>query len=128
MRRIVGAIACLVGVAVLIVAGLAWAQQVDSVQQGSTITTGTGSTFQQVLPANNIRRGCTIQNPSTHNMNVFWGPIASAVPTTATSGNSFVLLANAANAFNCGVSPGIVIRSQISINGTSGDAYIYSEQ
>lgn len=105
---------------------LAWcliasAQTVDTLQQGSTISVT--NTYQQVLARSDIRRGCLLQNNGTHNMLVYFGPIANA-----TTSNGLTLLANAANSISCWTGGGAFIKSQVSITGTAGDAYVFSEQ
>jgi hypothetical protein len=83
------------------------------------------NTFQSVIPAvvggvAEQRASCTIQNNGTHTMYVFAGPIASATLT-----NSIQL--SAGQFFYCyaGVT---VISDQISIAGTSGDAFYAAYQ
>lgn len=94
----------------------------------TTITTT--NTFQSIFAASSnpkaqggtgaVRSSCTVQNNGTHTMYVYFGPIASA--TTATS----VQLA-AAQSLNCNVGP-VVLSDQISITGTSGDAFYAVQQ
>jgi hypothetical protein len=88
----------------------------------STIGTG-GSTFQSVFAAptgNQRRNACVLQNNGTHTMSVFFGPIASA-----TTGNSVAL--SAGQSVQCNVG-GIALQDQVSITGTSGDAFYAAQQ
>jgi len=118
MKR--GWIVALFGMLLIASPAPALAQQVDSTQSSSTVSVT--NTFQQVLPQNDTRRGCTVQNKGSNNMFVFFGPIASA-----TTNNSFLLLPAAGNSVSCNL-PGGTIRSQVSITGTGGDRYVFSEQ
>lgn len=81
------------------------------------------NTFQSIWTAstnNRGRAGCTVQNNGTNAMYVFFGPIASA-----TIGKSVKLAAGLA--VNC-VGSGIVLQDQVSITGTSGDAFFAAQQ
>ena len=111
----------------------AWAQAfqpqgapVTTTQAGSTIAVT--NTFQQVLapvyPLGTppvLRQGCLVQNNGSHTMYVFFGPIASA-----TTAKSFQLTAG--QGIGCATGSGAVLQDQVSITGTSGDAYGYSAQ
>lgn len=66
------------------------------------------------------RTACTIQNNGTNTMWVFFGPIASA-----TKGSSVVLAAGQATFCNSG---NVVLKDQVSITGTSGDAFYAARQ
>jgi hypothetical protein len=66
------------------------------------------------------RASCTVQNNGTHTMYVFFGPIASA-----TTGTSVALAAG--QAVNCSVG-GTVLQDQVSITGTSTDAFFAAQQ
>jgi|HubBroStandDraft_3_1064219.scaffolds.fasta_scaffold02312_6 hypothetical protein len=94
----------------------------------STIGTG-GSTFQSVFAASGaqanpatlkLRAACTLQNNGTHNMQVFFGPLASATTT-----NSVVLTAGQSVSCNVG---GVTLQDQVSITGTAGDAFYAAQQ
>lgn len=94
---------------------------VTSTNNSSTIAVT--NTFQSIWIANITNRGragCTIQNNGTHNMYVFFGPIASA-----TLSNSVIITAG--NPTYCGFG-GIVLQDQVSITGTSGDAFFAAQQ
>lgn len=82
------------------------------------------NTFQSIWAVStNVRgrAGCSVQNNSASNvMYVFFGPIASA--TTASS----VKLA-VGQSVGCVVG-GIVLQDQVSITGTSGDAFFAAQQ
>ena len=92
-----------------------------------TITTT--STFQKIFPATALdtqssgpgvlpsRRGCTIQNNSTHTMYVTEG----LGVTASTTGNSAQISGGAT--FYCGALGGPVLSGEIDITGTSGDAF-----
>lgn len=109
----------------LLIAGPAFAQSVvldsNSIQPNASSTIASTNVFQQVWPANGGRKSCTIQNNSTHTMFLYLGPIVNATTT-----NSAQLLASGGSA-NCNVGP-IVSSDQISITGTSGDAFYANQQ
>lgn len=116
---------------------LLWALVVPSYAQNPVVTTpyavtssnnsstiSVTNTFQSIWVANTGNRGragCTIQNNGTHNMNVFFGPI-----TNATLNNSIVIAAN--GGYVLCVNGGIVLQDQVSITGTSGDAFFAAQQ
>jgi hypothetical protein len=92
----------------------------------ASTTIASTNTFQSVFAASQQtvrtlntlvgRQGCIIQNNSaSNNMFIFPGPIANA--STVTS----LTLAKGLT-FNCQIG-GIVLQDQISITGTSGDAF-----
>lgn len=86
-------------------------------------TVAVTNTFQSIWAANTGNRGragCTLQNNGTNNMRVFFGPI-----TNATANNSIVMVPGAA--VYCQVF-GIVLQDQVSITGTSGDAFFAAQQ
>lgn len=91
---------------------------------------GTTNTFQSlslaVVPPNR-RNGCLIQDNGSNTMYVFFGPIGSATkaasyqlipPGTGIQGGSV----------SCATGGGGVLQDQISITGTSGDAFAASTQ
>lgn len=89
----------------------------------STVTSGTISvtnTFQSVLAASATRKGCLMQNNGTHLMYLYNGPNASATLT-----NTFQI--QPGQPFSCNA-PGVVITDNISLTGTSGDAFVVSAQ
>lgn len=95
---------------------------VTSNNQSSTITTT--NTFQQIFPAstgNTGRSSCTIINRGTHAMEVFFGPIASA-----SLGVNTVPLAVGDKVY-CSIG-NIVLKDQVSITGTIGDAFFAAQQ
>ena len=100
-----------------------WAQVTPwnrpSTNASSTIAST--STFQNIWAANPGRSGCTIQNNGTHTMYVFFGPIANA--TLANSAQ----VASGASIY-CAGQFGVVLRDQVSITGTSGDAFYANGQ
>lgn len=73
------------------------------------------NTFQSLWASNSARGGCSIQNNGANSMWVFFGPIANASKAT-----SVVLAANQSLA--CAQS-GVSATDQVSITGTSGDAF-----
>ncbi len=85
-----------------------------STVNSSTTVTATG-VFQSFWAANSQRMGCTVQNKGGNSMYVFFGAIADA-----TTGKSVILLAN--QAVNCSEN-GTVLRVQVSVTGTIGDAF-----
>lgn len=82
------------------------------------------NTFQSIWTASTNTRGragCTVQNNSASAaMYVFFGAIASA-----TTGKSVKLAAGQAVSCNSG---GTVLQDQVSITGTSGDAFYAAQQ
>ena len=121
----------------LIIAALLWAigasfafAQSPVQTQPKGVTTGNYSgtiavtnTFQSVLAASSATTGrlaCAIQNNGTNSMYVYFGPIANA--TTAKS----VKLA-VGQSVNCN-SGNVVLKDQVSITGTSGEAFYASQQ
>jgi hypothetical protein len=99
---------------------------VASTNDSSTISVT--NTFQALFTQNSNttvntlrgRTGCTIVNYGTHTMYVFFGPIANATLT-----NSIQLAAN--QPVYC-ASFGNVLTDQVSITGTSGDAFFAAQQ
>jgi hypothetical protein len=98
----------------------------NSVNASGTISVT--NTFQSVFaaattaPGSQVARiGCFLQNNGTHTMYVYFGPIASA-----TIGASVVLQAGAN--VSCATSTGGVLADQVSITGTSGDAFFAAAQ
>ena len=108
-------------------------------QQGSPVTTfpapassvdasgtiASTNVFQSVFaskigsPASQTRHNCAIQNNGSHTMYVFFGPIASA-----TEPKSYQLAAGLL--IYCSGPSGITLQDQVSITGTSGDAFTAS--
>lgn len=89
--------------------------------QSSTITVT--NTFQSIFLAsttNTGRSSCTVQNNGANSMWVFFGPIANA-----TQGASIKLAAGQATYCNNGP---VVLKDQVSITGTSGDAFFAAQQ
>jgi|SRR6202035_5013672 len=87
----------------------------------STITVT--DTFQSIWVKDTSTRGrtaCTIQNNGSNTMWVFFGPIANA-----TKGSSIVLIAGRATFCNSG---NVILKDQVSITGTSGDAFYAARQ
>lgn len=105
---------------------------VTSVDASSTITVT--NTFQSVFTAAGgtgsaraARQGCLIQNNGSNTMWVFAGPIANATKAT-----SFQLIAPTTGvqggSFSCATGGGGILQDQISITGTSGDAFTAKRQ
>ena len=89
----------------------------------TTITSGTitlTDTFQSVLAASTNRRGCTIQNQSTHTMYAYFGPNGSA--TKAAS-----LQVSAGQTLYCSFTQGVAA-DNVSLTGTTGDAFVVNSQ
>lgn len=82
------------------------------------------NTFQSIQAANtsNTRKGCLIQNNGSNTMWVFFGPIGSA-----SKGASYQIAPASASAagqaISCANGAGGVAQDQVSITGTSGDAF-----
>lgn len=84
----------------------------------STITSG--GTYQSLWSANAARNGCTVQNNGTHTMYVFFGPIASAT-------HALSVELSAGQSVTCQVG-GLVLQDQVSIDGTTSDAFYANQQ
>lgn len=94
---------------------LAQTYPVRSYNLSGTITVT--NTFQTVQAQNQNRASCTIQNNGTHTMYVYFGSGVSA--TTASSANIA-----AGGSVNCMTPTGnLILTDQVSITGTSGDAF-----
>lgn len=78
------------------------------------------NTFQSVLSETRGRASCMVQNNGSNSMYVYFGAIASA-----TLANSVKLAAGQAVSCTAG---GVVLTDQVSITGTSADAYYAAEQ
>lgn len=94
------------------------------VQIPSTNLSGTiavTNTFQSIQAVSNVRGGCSIQNNGTHTMYIYFGAIANS-----TTGASATLIAG--QSLNCLVGSNYVLKDQVSITGTSGDAFFANFQ
>ena len=80
------------------------------------------NTFQSIQAQKNNRLGCTVQNLGANAMYVYFGSIAGAATTASAK-------LNAGQSVNCTLA-GInyVLRDQVSITGTSGDAFFANFQ
>ncbi len=118
MNKLVIAAMCLIGLAIF--AGHLSAQPVGRlVTNNISSTIASTNVFQSVQAAAVGRSGCTIQNQSTANsMWVFFGPIASATKAT-----SIILDSTHGLTVSCAVPFEGVLTDQVSITGTSGDAF-----
>jgi hypothetical protein len=111
-------------VAVLFSATLAFAGPAPTTSLNLSGTIGATSTFQSIQAQNLNRIGCTIQNngSSGNAMYVFFGPKANA-----TTGASIKL--STGQSVRCNSSAtGYVLPDQVSIAGTSGDAFFANFQ
>lgn len=79
-------------------------------------TLAASSTFQSIAAYDVNRSACLVQNNSANKMYVYFGPIANA-----TTGASVVL--DIGKSVSCNNGP-IVATDQVSISGTSGDAFL----
>lgn len=95
-------------------------QPVPRISNNNSGSVSVTNTFQSIWVANVNRLSCTIQNNGTHNMYVFFGPIANATLT-----NSVILLPTLP--LNCQIF-GVILSDQVSITGTSGDAFFAAQQ
>lgn len=89
----------------------------------SSGTVTSGGTFQSIwsaAPSGRLRKSCTVQNNGTHNMYVYFGPIASATDATA------VTLASG-QSVSC-VAGGGTLQDQVSVDGTTADAFFAAQQ
>ena len=89
---------------------------VPSLQPNASGTIATTNTFQIIQVNTPSRIGCTIQNNGTHNMYIYFGPIANA-----TTSNSFILTPG--NGINCQLDSTNILQDQVNITGTSGDSF-----
>lgn len=111
-------IACLVALAF---APGAWGQSTVRTQPfGARTSVLSGSiavtdVFQSIQAANTNRLGCFIQNKGTHDMWVYFGPVASATEDTSAKVPS-------GSTINC-ISGGLIVVDQVSITGTSADLF-----
>lgn len=95
----------------------------NATTNNASSTIASTNTFQSIWAADTTtvgRTSCTIQNNGTHTMYVFFGPIASA-----TTSNSVQL--QAGQVVYCSIN-GVILRDQVSITGTSGDAFYAARQ
>jgi hypothetical protein len=124
MKRLLaglGALLMLAGAASAQAPVVTWSKGIASGVSGNASSTITGTgTFQSLWASNALRNGCTVQNNGSHTMYVFFGPIASA-----TEGLSVELAAG--QSVNCQFG-GLVLQDQVSITGTSGDAFYANQQ
>lgn len=98
-------------------------QPYNVTSQNYSSTIAVTNTFQSIWPANTTSRGragCTVQNNGTNSMYVYFGAIANATTT-----NSVKLAAG--QSVQCNVN-GITLQDQVSITGTSGDAFYAAQQ
>ena len=89
-------------------------------------TVSVTNTFQSIQVLTAGRNGCSIQNNGTNSMWVFFGPIGSA-----TKAHSFLLPASTSTSsfvVGCAVGGLGVLTDQVSITGTSGDAFVANFQ
>ena len=107
MRHVLAALA-----AILLSAGAAVA---DGATSNLSSTIAVTNTFQSIQTLNSARSGCLVQNNGTNSMWVFFGPIASA-----TKAKSVVLAAGQAVSCNA---PGLLVVDEVSITGTSTEAF-----
>lgn len=115
----------------LLVSGVSYAysqspvitQPYGSTTLNSSSTITVTNTFQSIWIAsggNTGRVGCTIQNNGTHNMYVYFGPIASATTTNS-------ILISAGQSVNCN-SGSVILKDQVSITGTANDVFYAAQQ
>ena len=87
---------------------------------GGTITAG--NTFQSALAASSTRKGCTIQNTSSHTLYVFFGATASA-----TTANSFQVAPGAT--IMCSTQTGAALTDNVAVTtSTTGDTFVVNSQ
>lgn len=111
------------------------AVQVIPLQVTTTVVSGTiavTNTFQSIFAAaasntnqpfstpSRGRTSCTVQNNGNHTMYVFFGPISNATLTNS-------LQIGPGQAILCQVS-GATLQDQVSITGTSNDAFVANQQ
>ena len=104
----------------------AYAQQTVITKPFAATTTILSSTiavtnnFQTVIPAASTRSSCTIQNKSSNDMWIFFGPA-----TSATKALSAKLAAG--QSLSC-IAGSIVLRDELAITGTAGDEFYAGSQ
>jgi len=107
----------LIAAAVILAGATAFAQIKPVQTRNVSGTLAASNTFQSLSAADNNRSACLVQNNSTSNkMQVYFGPIANA-----TTGASVVL--DPGKSVSCNNGP-VVATDQVSIAGTSGDAFL----
>lgn len=110
---------CAVGISPALAQSTVITQSMGLTTNNASASIVSGGTYQSIWAAdtntNRGRQACTIINNGTHSMYVFAGPIASA-----TNAKSVILAAN--QAFYCNT-PNGVLKDQISIDGTTADAF-----
>lgn len=114
----------LVCVALLLAPNCPMIARAQSIPAQSTNLSGTITStgiFQSIQGQTNNRKGCLIQDNGTHNMQVFFGPIANA-----TAASSAVLTPG--QAISCAINGNLVVQDAISITGTSGDSFFANFQ
>lgn len=114
----------------LLAASEIWAQTVPVPSNNQSRTITTTNTFQSIQAQNNGRIGCAIQNnastASGDLMYVFFDNTNSASCSAATTGRSVVL--QPGQSVSCTVAYNIVLKDQVCITGTSGDAFFANFQ
>lgn len=85
-------------------------------QTAGTVTVG--GTFQTILAANTGRKGCLIQNTSTHTMSIYVGTLADA--TAAKS----IQVAASGGSFACNLGPIVLTGDVNATTSTNGDAFV----
>ncbi len=97
-----------------------------SINLSSTITST--NTFQSIQTQTNNRNGCSIQNNGTHTMWVEFDSANSAACAggAVTKGNSITLVPS--QSVTCQVAGQRVLKDQVCITGTSGEAFLANFQ
>lgn len=114
MQKILIRAAAFFGIGIFCAAALAQVRPVQTVNLSGTLAAS--GPFQSIQAYDANRSACLVQNNSASaKMYVFFGPIASA-----TTGKSVVL--DAGKSVSCNNGPVVAI-DQVSISGTSGDAF-----
>lgn len=90
-------------------------------------TVAVTNTFQSVVPANSLNKGCLVQNTGSNLMFVYFGPIAGA-----TKAKSFQLRAPGTGIqggwVSCATGTGAVITDQVSVTGVATDTFTAAYQ
>ncbi|MBA3810730.1 MAG: hypothetical protein H0X27_03615 [Caulobacteraceae bacterium] len=95
-----------------------------STNASTIVNVGNISTFQNLLPANSARKGCTIQNPPDATETLYVN--VAEVTTSATPAHSYQLTPG--GVFSC-IQGGIVITDRINVSAaTTGHAFVSTSQ
>lgn len=107
-------------VAAALIGGASFIPGINSVSVQSPVasTVATGNSFQQILAADQLRKGCLIPNVSAHTMLVYAVPTGGSV-AAATALNSIPVVAG--GSFKCDVAGSVVTNAIAVTTSTTSD-------